>query len=43
MKQILVTLVALSLAYSVPSAAQQNAAAAPATPTAAEQEILDLS
>ena len=45
MNRIVVTLVALALAYSAPAAAQQNAAAAPAkaAPTAAEQEILDLS
>jgi hypothetical protein len=43
MKQILLTLVALSLAYSTRAVAQQSAAPAPARSTAAEQEILTLS
>jgi hypothetical protein len=43
MKHILSTLVALSLASSVPAVAQQSAAPTQATPTAAEQEILTLS
>jgi hypothetical protein len=43
MKRIIVTLVALSLAYSAPVAAQQTAAPTPAKISAAEQEILTLS
>jgi hypothetical protein len=43
MNRIVVTFVALSLAYSAPIAAQQSAAPAPAKNTAAEQEILTLS
>lgn len=43
MKLVLTTLVALALVHSAPAVAQQRAAAAPAAPTAAEQEILTLS
>jgi hypothetical protein len=43
MKRIIVTLVALSLAYSAPVAAQANANPAAASRSKVEQELLDLS
>jgi len=43
MKRIIVTLVTLSLAYAVPTAAQGNASSPGAGRSKAEQELLDLS